>query len=414
MLNSEQRAAVNLMDAGENVFLYGDAGTGKTVVINSFVEKHPGRVICLAPTGLAAQNLKHGGMTIHRFINKLDCSREEMSRLPEKTKAIVIDEISMVRSDLLSDLDQGLRNVGDRRRPFGGIPVVAVGDFYQLPPVVESLDVEQYLQRKFGGVFAFETAAWKEADFNGLRLQTMHRQTAPEFLALLRAVRDCSPDLRRQFQEIDFRLCRQPSPQARRLCCSRAIAANVNQTMVKKLSTPGKAFYGSCSGIFPKRDWPTENELIVKYDMFVLILANDPEGKYANGDTGLIAGIDDSGVCVQLQRGGQVWLKRHEWQNYDYKLNEENGECRLVQTVIGSYWQLPIAPAYAMTIHKSQGQTLEQLHLTLGHRPCFAHGQLYTALSRARSLDGITSSRSLELADVIVDERVSKFYERIS
>ncbi len=403
------------MEAGENIFLHGEAGTGKTAVINEFIGLNREQVISLAPTGMAARNLQYGGMTLHRFLQLFERAGDEMDRLLAIAKTIVIEEISMVRSDLLDALDQQLRRVAVYRRPFGGLQVVAVGDFYQLPPVVKTREEECFLQRNHGGIFAFETAAWKAAGFKSVCLKTIHRQNDPEFLALLRAIRNCPADLRQQLRRYDTRLHRDPSPQARRLCCSRVVTAHINRRILKELCTPRQTFLGVCKGLYPQREWPTELMLELKFDMFVLILANDPGGGYVNGDLGWITNMDERVVCVELQRGGQVWIGRHKWDNYEYELEEnEDGENRLIQRTVGYFEQLPIAPAYAMTIHKSQGQTLDQVHLVLGKRSCFAHGQLYTALSRARSLDSISVSRPLEFADIIVDERVTRFYKSIS
>lgn len=417
-LNTEQQSALELMKSGRNVFLRGDAGTGKTVVINRFVDSDPDRIVSLAPTGLAASNLKHGGMTIHRFLGALS---QDWTQDPEKVReylrslrSLIIEEISMVRSDLFSRLDHDLRFYTGRDQPFGSIPLVVVGDFYQLPPVVKSKPEKEFLERNMNGIFAFNAPAWKSAEFRNAELKTPHRQTDQEFLNLLRAVRTGAVGLEKQLQRLNSKVRRQPPPLSRSLCCYRKQADSINQAHVERLLTPGEVYIGKHGGYYPEQERPAPMRLKVKAGMRALLTANDPEGRYVNGDVGEVLTCWKDSIWIRLLRGPKIAVYRHTWFNYDYHIvTQPDGSSKLDSCIVGCFMQFPVLPAYAMTIHKAQGQTLDQVHLELGTRPCFASGQLYTALSRVHSLEELTISRPLQVADVVVDEQVQRFYERL-
>ena len=418
-LNAEQRQALELMKSGQNVFLRGDAGTGKTVVINRFIDSDPDCIVSLAPTGLAASNLKHGGMTIHRFLGALS---QDWLQTPEKVReylrslrGLIIEEISMVRSDLFSRLDHDLRFYTGRDQPFGGIPLVVVGDFYQLPPVVKSKPEQEFLERNMNGIFAFNAPAWKSAEFRNAELKTPHRQTDQEFLWLLRTVRSGDDELEDQLRQLDLRVRRAPPPLSRSLCCYRKQADRINYLHVERLLTPGGHYTGKWSGCYPESEWPAPVHLNVKSGMLALLTANDPEGRYANGDVGEVLACWKDSIWIRLLRGPEIAVYRHTWCNYDYRIViQPDGSLKLDSRIIGCFTQFPVLPAYAMTIHKAQGQTLNQVHLELGGRPCFASGQLYTALSRVRNLEDLTLNRPLQIADVVVDEQVRRFYESLA
>ena len=418
-LNAEQQNALELMKSGQNVFLRGDAGTGKTVVINRFIDSDPDRIVSLAPTGLAASNLKHGGMTIHRFLGALS---KDWAQDPEKVReylrsfrSLIIEEISMVRSDLFCRLDHDLRFYTGRDQPFGGIPLVVVGDFYQLPPVVKSKPEQEFLERNMNGIFAFNAPAWKSAEFRNAELKTPHRQTDQEFLRLLRTVRSGDNELEDQLRQLDLRVRRAPPPLSRSLCCYRKQADQINYLHVERLLTPGSHYTGKWSGCYPESEWPAPVHLNVKSGMLTLLTANDPEGRYANGDVGEVLACWDNSIWIRLLRGPEIAVYWHTWFNYDYRIViQSDGSLKLDSRIIGCFTQFPVLPAYAMTIHKAQGQTLNQVHLELGTRPCFASGQLYTALSRVRNLEDLTLNRPLQVADVVVDRQVRRFYESLA
>ena len=417
-LNTEQQQALELMKSGQNVFLRGDAGTGKTVVINRFIDSDPDRIVSLAPTGLAASNLKYGGMTVHRFLGTLS---QDWLQTPEKVReylrslrSLIIEEISMVRSDLFSRLDHDLRFYTGRDQPFGSIPLVVVGDFYQLPPVVKSEAEQEFLEKNMNGIFAFHAPAWKSAEFQNAELKTPHRQTDQEFLNLLRTVRTGADGLEEQLRRLDSRIQRQPPPLSRSLCCYRRQADWINYLHVERLLTPGEVYLGKHGGYYPEQERPAPMRLQVKAGMRALLTANDPEGSYINGDIGEVLACGKNTIWIQLLRGPGIAVYRHTWFNYDYHIvTQPDGSSKLDSRIVGCFTQFPVLPAYAMTIHKAQGQTLDQVHLELGARTCFASGQLYTALSRVHSLEDLTLNRPLQVADVVVDEQVQWFYKRL-
>lgn len=417
-LNAEQKDALALMLSGKNVFLRGDAGTGKTEVINAFIETNPEGIVRLAPTGLAARNLKSGGMTIHRFLKMLERNQQVS---PERTRSylkgishLIIEEISMVRSDLLARLDRVLQFCLKRKAPFGGIPIVVVGDFYQLPPVVKTQKEYEFLIKHLHGIFAFNAPVWAKADFLNVELKTSHRQADGEFLGLLRAVRLNSEGLETLLPQLNSRVKLLPQPDARHLCCHRYRAEYVNRYFAERLLSHEQIFIGKRDGNYPEEEWPAPISLKLKTEMFVLVTANDPEGYYVNGDLGVIVGLEPDCVCVRLLRGPCVMVERNTWFNYEYTIGLDplGGPC-LNPRIIGSFTQIPVLPAYAMTVHKAQGQTLERVHLNLDIYPCFAPGQLYTALSRVRSLEDLSLNRPILRGDVKVNERVRRFYEQL-
>ena len=357
-------------------------------------------------------------MTIHRFLGALS---QDWTQDPEKVReylrslrSLIIEEISMVRSDLFCRLDHDLRFYTGRDKPFGGIPLTVVGDFYQLPPVVKSEAEQEFLEKNMNGIFAFHAPAWKSAEFQNAELKTPHRQTDQEFLNLLRTVRTGADGLEEQLRRLDSRIQRQSPPLSRSLCCYRRQADWINYLHVERLLTPGEFYIGKHGGYYPEQERPAPMRLQVKAGMRAPLTANDPEGSYINGDIGEVLACGKNTIWIQLLRGPGIAVYRHTWFNYDYHIvTQPDGSSKLDSRIVGCFTQFPVLPAYAMTIHKAQGQTLDQVHLELGARTCFASGQLYTALSRVHSLEDLTLSRPLQVADVVVDEQVQRFYKRL-
>ena len=392
---------------------YGENGSHQCVYRNE-----SGRNRSIGSDRLAARNLKSGGMTIHRFLKMLERNQQVS---PERTRSylegvshLIIEEISMVRSDLLARLDRVLQFCLKRKAPFGGIPIVVVGDFYQLPPVVKTQKEYEFLIKHLYGIFAFNAPVWSKADFLNVELKTSHRQTDGDFLRLLRSVRLGTEELDALLPWLNSRVKLFPHSEARYLCCYRSRAEHINQCFVESVLSPEHFFTGKCDGNYPEEDWPVPISLRVKMGMFVLLTANEAHGDYVNGDLGIVIAWELDYICVNLLRGPLVMVARNTWLNYEYSIGiTPSGDPRLNARIIGSFTQFPILPAYAMTIHKAQGQTLDRVHLDLPPRPCFASGQLYTALSRVRKLEDLSLSRPIRRSDVNVSEHVRCFYERI-
>ncbi len=425
-LTSEQKQALDIMLSGRNVFLTGRGGTGKSSIIKAFLKQRSQRVACLAPTGIAARNLPNG-VTIHNFFQlspsgQFSSKREPyLRRLCQATKTIIIDEISMVRSDVFSLIDRMLRGYGYGNQPFGGKQIIVVGDFHQLPPVIDDENIRRYLEAELGGIYAFNTEAWRQADFMSIELQQIHRQTDHEYIKLLEAVRSVSPDLSSHLNKCavaDDGI----APDRIGICCTREGAAAINNAAMDMLPDIGITSHGESDGYFPENEFPTERELTLKRGEKVMLLANQQtpffnKYDYVNGDIGIVEDFDRirGYVSVRLLESQRL-LAVHPatWLNYEYQVqtNFSTGELSLISKVIGSFRQLPLAPAYAMTIHKSQGQTLNKIHLVLG-RGCFAPGQLYTALSRIRKFTDLTLDRPIQFREAMNDPQVTEFYRVI-
>ena len=449
-LNYEQEMAIEKMISGNNVFMTGKAGTGKSTVIQEFTRRCNKQLVCLAPTGIAALNI--GGQTIHSFFHfpigvltteNLKAPDSKFQELLMAVEVILLDEISMVRSDLFQAIDITLRRCapdGLRELPFGGKQIIAVGDFFQLSPVVATPEEQEYLFHTFGGIYAFQTSAWKNANFENIILKNVHRQTDPVFLDILNAARtgdlmywremvlysrllkdDYTMTVEDCHLDVINGQCRQRprNPDAVYLCTTKKQVFKINQQASEKMCGQEFNFEARIDGDFPREDFPVDCSLKLKQGMRVMLRANkysDGGIDFVNGDIGVVImcvnGLIPQ-VIVQLENGRSVNVGKATWLKYQYILTTAPDGSRLImQMTVGWFTQIPLVPAYAMTVHKAQGLTLSAINLVLGNG-CFANGQLYTALSRCRSMDKITLDRPIELGDSIVDDAVVKFYEQI-
>lgn len=443
-LNDEQENALALMMSKKNVFLSGAAGTGKTTVMKEFIKRFNGNCVVVAPTGVAAVNV--GGQTMHSFFMlppglltedtvepiKWRNAREKINRVD----VVVIDEISMVRSDMFAAVDRRLRECAkgaNRRKPFGGKQIIACGDFFQLPPVVSDKVEDDWLNENLGGEYAFETQLWKDACFESALLHEPFRQKEDhEFVSMLDNVRNGKTIVNDNGTNVDIitklnSICaledRKLEKFPVRLCTTNREAQAVNNEARAKIDAPEVKFQAVIKGKFNELDYPTEAELILKVGCRVMVLCNMHKPKegfwYVNGDCGevldIIEDYEQSKVKVKFDNGNVCWISCREWKNMKYVLETDkfSGKKVIRQEEIGSFMQMPLRLAYATTIHKSQGMTLDSIDIHLGNG-CFAHGQLYTALSRARSLKGLKLERKIENNDLILDERVVEFYKSLS
>lgn len=444
-LSDEQNRALQLMLSGKNVFLTGSAGTGKSTVINSFKEKFKGNYVVVAPTGVAALNVN--GQTIHSFFmfapglidfeNLEPITFKRKKEIINQTDTIIIDEISMVRSDVFAAIDKRLKQVASKQnkmKPFGGKQVICCGDFFQLSPIVCGEIEEKWLNENLNGEFAFQTDLWKQTNFEIAVLDKSFRQKDDNrFLSILNHVRHGTlgvEDIDVNSQKISSvdalnELCvceKQMAHTPIRLCTTNREVQSINNEARAKISAPIFKFKAIVSGKFDEVNYPTEAELQLKVGCRVMILCNKHKAKegflYVNGDCGVISEIREgeieSKVKIHLDKGYDVWVGCHEWQNMKYVLDRDlfTGKKIIRQEVIGTFVQMPLRLAYAMTIHKAQGMTLECVDLRLGGG-CFAHGQLYTALSRSKCIDGLQIERKISKDDLILDDRVIDFYNSI-
>ena len=432
-LNDEQQKALSTMLSGKNVFITGEAGTGKSTVVLEFLRQTGKNAVVTAPTGRAAVNV--GGVTIHSFFQfpctvlkagELEGIRSaKRKELIRNTDVVIIDEISMVRSDLFAAIDTRLRYLGNSSKPFGGKQVIVCGDFFQLPPFAVTDPENIYLNNVFGGVWAFQTPIWEKADFATFFLRTVHRQSSdPVFAKILANIRknDMSLDITlpncdekmSALDALNTAVVRQPGRETLAICTSKKHVCAINLSRAAEIDAPIHRFTANVSGDFQPALYPTSEILELKVGERVMALANKYDGElvYCNGDIGSITNIEDETITVQFDKGVSAEIKPFVWSNFEYELVKEDGKTRIIPREVGRFSQIPLRLAYASTIHKSQGLSLDVAHISLGDG-CFASGQLYTALSRVRTLAGLSLDREIKESDLFFAQEVVDFYDKI-
>ncbi len=428
-LNKQFKQALDLMEkTNKNVFVTGRAGTGKSTLLNYFRFRTKKRVVVLAPTGVAAVNVE--GQTIHSFFGfKPDISLEKVKRkfkkndennIYRKIDAIVIDEISMVRADLLDCVDKFLRlNGPEAKKPFGGIQMIFFGDLYQLPPVLTSRERKVFRQ-KYESEYFFSAQVFSRPDweFAFVELKKIYRQKDDEFIRLLNAIRNNS------ITEEELALINQRyQPNFREpangfyvyLTPTNKAAREINEKKLKQLRGRSRQYQALVRGEFAPEYYPTEPLLKVKKGAQVMMLNNDSAGRWVNGTLGKIIDfeVNEEGeeiIVVELDDGEVVGVFPYTWDIFHFSLDKETGE--LVSRSVGSFTQYPLKLAWAVTIHKSQGKTFERTVIDIG-RGTFAHGQMYVALSRCVSLEGIILKKPISKKHIWMDWRVVKFLTQL-
>ena len=423
--NPEFKRALELMEETDrNIFITGRAGTGKSTLLNYFHNTTKKKVVILAPTGVAAINV--GGQTIHSFfhfkpdvtlaaIKKKKSTAKEKTSVYKKLTAIVIDEVSMVRADLLDCVDKFLRlNGPNSKRPFGGVQMIFIGDLYQLPPVVTSRERDIF-QSYYSSPYFFSAKILEQLDMEFVELEKVYRQKDNEFIRLLNAIRNNSitdDDIALFNKRHDSQFNAPSGSFYLSLTSTNDLADGINEEQLAKL--PGKIWkaQGMIDGEFSKEYLPTAVELKLKKSAQIMLLNNDTYGRWINGTIGKITGFkkDDEGeeiITAKLDNGEPVEISPYTWKIYRFFLKNDD----LCSEDVGSFTQYPIRLAFAITIHKSQGKTFENVIIDVG-RGTFAHGQMYVALSRCTSLDGIVLKRPLKKSHVLMDWHIVKFLTR--
>jgi len=385
------------------IFVSGKAGTGKTTLIGYLREQIAGNVVVVAPTGVAALQVK--GVTIHSFFRlppRLIFPEEDIKPLRDKRlykdiRLLIIDEISMVRADVVDAMDLFLRENGPHKgKPFGGIQVLFVGDLFQLPPVVSSGDMEVLSQRGYEGPYFFYAMALHRKDVTMIELSKIFRQKDERFAELLNRIRIN--------QDIDEALD----------ILNHECFTNANGAGLRALETEIKTYASKSTGKFnvDERNLPSAAKLGLKVGARVMFTATDPTfpKRWVNGTIGVVRELLPDKVKVLVQKGpysNTVEVTTHQWESYRYEHDMMSG--KISPQIIGTYEQIPLMLAWAVTIHKSQGKTLDKVKVDLSSGT-FASGQVYVALSRCRSIEGITLQRPIQAKDVSCDEEIKRFY----
>ncbi|MDA1038170.1 MAG: DEAD/DEAH box helicase [bacterium] len=420
-ITKEFKGAFEAMEkSNENVFLTGRAGTGKSTLLKYFRAKTKKKHVVLAPTGVAALNVK--GQTIHSFfgfhpkiekrlVRKADQENLEFFR---NIETIVIDEISMVRADLLDCVDRALRlNRGRPKEVFGGVQMIFIGDLFQLPPVVTREDQDRF-ENEYPSPYFFSSEAIEGTDINTIELQQVHRQKEKKFIDLLNNIR--SGQVKTSDTEVwnknhdPFFDPTEESEYIVHLTTTNRMAQQRNEFELNKLEGEEWVLKAQSIGELGARKMPSEALLKVKEGARIMFTTNDPAKRWVNGSLGTIRRIGNKGLgkfpmlTVELENGERVDVGQHKWEIFEYDYNGKSYE----EEVVGSYSQYPIALAWAVTIHKAQGKTFDKVLIDIGWG-AFAHGQMYVALSRCTELKGITLLKPFRAKDVIVDQAVIDF-----
>ena len=438
--NPQMKLAYDFVrDSGCNVFLTGKAGTGKTTFLHNFKKESAKRMVVLAPTGVAAVNA--GGVTLHSFFQlpfgpqlPYDVERPSMAEGDEARAAasrfqrfsrekiniiksldlLVIDEISMVRADLLDAVDTVLRRFRDRAKPFGGVQLLMIGDLQQLAPVVKEADWE-ILKPYYDSAFFFSSRALQQTEFISIELKNIYRQQDQAFIRLLNHVRDNHLDAD-TLKELNRRYVPGFSPADSdgyiTLTTHNFQAQEINVSKLKALKGKPRMYKAVVSGEFPELSYPTEAELFLKVGAQVMFVKNDisPLKLFYNGKIGTVKRMTEDLVYVQCPGDdGPIAVGAAEWQNCRYALDDATKEIK--EIIIGTFTQYPLKLAWAITIHKSQGLTFEKA--IIDARAAFAHGQVYVALSRCTSLEGLVLSSPLGPQVMKSDHTIKTFTRRM-
>jgi ATP-dependent DNA helicase PIF1 len=425
-INEDFSKALDVMEHSDrHAFITGRAGTGKSTLLDYFRNNTRKEVAVLAPTGVAALNVQ--GQTIHSFFGfKPSVTPEKVRKVSKpntdifrEIKTIVIDEISMVRADLLDCVEKFLRLNGPRQNQwFGGVQMIFIGDLYQLPPVVTSADKEIFTHR-YETPYFFSAQVFKEPTFDMefIELQKVYRQTEIDFIELLNGIRNrtCTDE---DLERLNVRY--QPGfvPDDNEFCVTLTstndLAATRNLAKLDQL--PGKTwkYDGVVKGAFDRSSLPADESLMLKSGAQVMLTSNDASGQWVNGTIGKVSGIEkekgeDDRIMVSIPDGSVATVTPHTWELFEYQYDRETKRISTRKT--GEFTQYPIRLAWAVTIHKSQGKTFDRVVIDFG-RGTFAHGQAYVALSRCTNFAGITLTQKITKSHIRMDWRVAGFLTR--
>jgi len=412
-LSPEQQKILNLLEnTSSHYFITGKAGTGKSVLLQFFKENSAKKVVVCAPTGVAALNV--GGQTIHSLfrIPPAFIARESLKPVDAKTAlllknidTVVIDEISMVRADLMDAIDHRLRQTRHNSLPFGGAQIVMFGDMYQLSPIVSDPELNKYFADNNGGYYFFNAHAWKNTRFSVYELTNIFRQKDETFISILNAVRE-GVVAEQHLSTLNART-QIPIPEegVLTLATTNQAVNEINNYHLDKISEKMYEYKATIIGSLEYSSFPTEEILRLKKGAQIMLLKNDKEKRWVNGSIGYIESLDETGIKINVD-GFIYSLSPETWNKIRYKYNQN--AHKIEEEVISSFTQYPLRLAWAITIHKSQGHTYGSVTVDMGNG-AFTYGQTYVALSRCKSLEGLYLKREIAREDIKVDQSVISF-----
>lgn len=410
--------ALNYILSGANCLITGPGGSGKSTLIHSLSNFFNGVMLKIAPTGLAALNIN--GVTAHKLFGlefgpyipdvtvKKNLRKENAALIKsDNFQILVIDELSMFRSDKFSELDYTLRKYKNNNLPFGGVQVIAFCDPLQLSPVVKQEEYKLLLS-EYKSEYFFDSPAFLEANFNHVKLEAVYRQTDNNLKNMLENIRLGIADK----ETLDYfnNRCYTNVPLSKddvlQIAATNREVDNINEYNFNQLSTPIKTFKAIRHGQF--KETPVNEQLNIRVGCKVMVCANHSDNKYVNGSQGIVTKLYRNGVEVELDNGETVDIECYTWYNYEPYVDKKTGKIK--DRVIGEYRQIPLKLAYCITGHKAQGQTFDSGIINLGTKPLFANGLAYVMLSRFTDLDNVRFTRPLTKLDVKQNQHVLSWY----